>query len=128
MGELYEIAQRHMDAYGVRAAALARRMQMPPQTLNAWKIRGVKALPAKPHLEALANETRTPYGDVLLAALRDAGYLEKAGEEHERSAPKDEAGGAPAGASTTASHLTDEELPREASQPPKPDTDETDQP
>ena len=77
MGELYAIAQRHMDAYGIRAAALARRMGTSAQTLDAWKNRGVKALPARRHLEALARETRTPYGDVLTAALRDAGYLPK---------------------------------------------------
>jgi len=77
MGYLYDIAQRHLDAYGVRAAALAKRMGTAPQTLDSWKNRGLKELPDQWLLEALARETRTPYGDVLTAVLRDIGYLPK---------------------------------------------------
>lgn len=77
MGYLYDIAQRHLDAYGVRASALARRMGTVPQTLDSWKNRGLKELPEQWLLEALARETRTPYGDVLTAVLRDIGYLSK---------------------------------------------------
>lgn len=97
MGELYDIAQRHMDAYGVRAAALARRMDMSPQALSSWKTRGVRELPTKASLEALARETRTPYGDVLTAALRDVGYLPpKEREQRGDTAPMTTAGSAPA--------------------------------
>lgn len=77
MGELYDIAQRHMDAYGVTGASLARRMGIPQQTLNAWKNRGLRRLPERKHLEALAREAGASYGEVLQAALRDAGYLPK---------------------------------------------------
>ena len=82
MGDLWGIAQRHMDAFGVRAAALARRMGTSPQTLSSWKQRGVHQLPSVDLLEALARETRTPYGEVLAAALRDAGYLPKERDGH----------------------------------------------
>lgn len=75
MGDLWSIVQRHIDAYGVRAATIAKRMGTSPQTLDSWKHRGVRALPSKRLLLALARETSTPYGEVLLAALHDAGYL-----------------------------------------------------
>jgi transcriptional regulator with XRE-family HTH domain len=75
MSYFWDIAQAHMDAYGVRAAALARRMGTSPQTLDSWKNRGLKKLPERRLLEALARETQTPYGEVLTAVLRDIGYL-----------------------------------------------------
>lgn len=74
-GHLWRIVQRHLDAYGVRAATLAKRMGTSPQTLDSWKHRGVRALPSRELLEALSAETRTPYAEVLAAALRDIGYL-----------------------------------------------------
>src|SRR5665647_3220289 len=88
MGYLYDIAQRHLDAYGVRASALARRMGTSPQTLDSWKHRGLKQLPEKWLLEALARETRTPYGVVLTAVLRDTDYLprEREGDGHQPAA------------------------------------------
>lgn len=87
MGYLWDIAQAHLDAYGVRAAALARRMGTSPQTLDSWKNRGVRSLPTRELLEALARETRTPYPVVLDAALRDIDYLPKAGEDGGDTAP-----------------------------------------
>jgi transcriptional regulator with XRE-family HTH domain len=75
MSYLWDIAQAHLDAYGVRAAALARRMGTAPQTLDSWKNRGVRSLPTRDLLEALARETRTPYRVVLDAALRDIDYM-----------------------------------------------------
>lgn len=76
MGELYGIIQRHLDRYGVREAALARLMGTSSQTVNSWKTRGVRQLPTRPLLEAVARETRTPYEVVLRAALLDTGYLQ----------------------------------------------------
>lgn len=97
MGYLYDIAQRHLDAYGVRAAALAKRMGTAPQTLDSWKNRGLKELPDQWLLEALARETRTPYGDVLTAVLRDIGYLPGESEGRgQRPAANSPAGGSPA--------------------------------
>jgi len=74
MGELYGIIQKHLDRYGVREAALARLMGTSSQTINSWKTRGVRQLPTRPLLEAVARETATPYEVVLQAALIDAGY------------------------------------------------------
>lgn len=75
MGELWSIIQGHLDQYGVREAAFARRMGTGPQTINAWKMRGLKRLPERHLLEAVARETGTPYPAVLKAALVDTGYL-----------------------------------------------------
>lgn len=75
MGELVAIIQRHLDSYGVTEATFARRMGVNPQTINAWKTRGgIKRLPERRILEAVARETRTSYAEVLEAALVDTGY------------------------------------------------------
>ena len=87
MGHLWDIAQAHLDEYGVRAAALARRMGTSPQTLDSWKNRGVRSLPSKALLEALARETRTPYEEVLDAALRDIDYLPKESDRDGNATP-----------------------------------------
>ena len=89
-----------------------------PQTLSSWKKRGVRGLPAQRLLEALARVTRTPYEDVLVAALRDAGYLPRAGEH----------GGDTASIvrEVSAEHLAGGGLPTEAGQQPPPGTPRTD--
>lgn len=74
MGELWGIIQAHLDRYGVTDAAFARRMGAPAQTLNGWKNQGLRRLPGRQLLEAVARETSTPYADVLAAALVDIGY------------------------------------------------------
>lgn len=87
MGELYWIIQRHLDRYGVREAALARRMDTSSQTINSWKTRGVKQLPTRKLLEAVARETGTPYANVLHAALIDTGYLSVTSESDDGVPP-----------------------------------------
>lgn len=74
-GELWGIIQAHLDRYGVYEAVFARRMGTSPQTINTWKTNGLKQLPARRLLEAVARETMTPYANVLHAALMDTGYL-----------------------------------------------------
>ncbi|WP_186812663.1 hypothetical protein [Cellulomonas composti] len=74
MGHLWQIVQKHLDEYGVREAALARKMGTRPQTLNSWKNRGLKQLPERRLLDSLAVATRTPYETVLEAALADTEY------------------------------------------------------
>jgi len=122
MGYLYDIAQRHLDAYSVRAAALAKRMGSSPQTLDSWKHRGLKQLPEKWLLEALARETRTPYGVVLIAVLRDTDYLPK---EREHGGLNTAAIAAETVPDDAMSDLTAEEVERlrtEASRPPPPES------
>lgn len=74
MSELWKVIQGHLDKYGVREAEFARRMGSTPQTLNSWKNRGLKQLPDRRLLEAVADLTRTPYFRVLDLALFDIGY------------------------------------------------------
>ncbi|MDJ0405836.1 hypothetical protein QNA23_20250 [Rhodococcus erythropolis] len=75
MSELWNLIQGHLDRYGVRDAEFARRMGSSPQTLNSWKKRGVRQLPSKELLEAVAEVTGRDYRQVLDAALIDTGYL-----------------------------------------------------
>lgn len=75
-GELWSIIQAHLDRYGVYEAVFARRMGTKPQTINTWKILGVKRLPERWLLEAVAREAAVPYEAVLRAALVDSGYLD----------------------------------------------------
>lgn len=74
MSELWNIIQAHLDAYGVREAEFARRMGSAPQTLSNWKHRGLRDLPERRLLEAVAVLTNTDYLRVLNAALVDIGY------------------------------------------------------
>lgn len=104
MSKLWAIIQAHLDEYGVREAAFARRMGTSPQTLSSWKHRGLKQLPERWLLEAVAREARTTYEAVLEAVLDDIGY--GGGEDDQRSAPittaestaGEPAGGAPGAA------------------------------
>jgi DNA-binding transcriptional regulator YdaS (Cro superfamily) len=99
MGKLHDILQRHMDAYGVREAALARLMGTSSTTINSWKTRGVRQVPARWLLEAVARETRTPYQEVLRAALADAGYLDDGvtpSSDGESTSPREPAASPPA--------------------------------
>lgn len=75
MSHVWAIVQKHIDAYGVREAEIARRMGTAPQTLNSWKNRGIHKLPDARLLLALANITGVAYEDVLNAALMDIRYL-----------------------------------------------------
>lgn len=73
-GELWSLIQAHLDRYGVREAAFARRMGTSPQTINTWKTQGIKRLPERWLLDAVAREIGTAYDVVLQAALVDTGY------------------------------------------------------
>jgi hypothetical protein len=75
MGEFWGIIQAHLDRYGVREAAFARKIGTVSQTTSNWKHRGLSQLPKRELLEAVARETSTPYEAVLRAVLTDIGYL-----------------------------------------------------
>ena len=75
MGEFWGIIQAHLDRYGVREAAFARKIGTVSQTTSNWKHRGLAQLPKRELLEAVARETSTPYEVVLDAVLTDIGYL-----------------------------------------------------
>lgn len=80
MGKLWDIVQAHIDAqpYGVSQRRLAASLGISPTALGNW--REPKALPDPVNLHALATLTGTPYSRVLDAALEDAGYFARAGE------------------------------------------------
>jgi transcriptional regulator with XRE-family HTH domain len=71
-GNVWRLVQAHIDSYGVREAELARRVGTSPQTLNSWKIRGIRDVPSTAILRKLAAEIRQPYLLVLTAAMLDA--------------------------------------------------------
>ncbi|MGH3956434.1 MAG: helix-turn-helix transcriptional regulator [Mycobacterium sp.] len=72
---LSEIVQQHMDAYGVSEAEVARRIGASPATVNSWRNGNIRQLPGLEYLQNLADLTHRRYEDVLVAALRDAGYV-----------------------------------------------------
>src|SRR5690625_2943046 len=117
MSKLWAIIQAHLDEYGVREAAFARRMGTSPQTLSSWKHRGLKQLPERWLLEAVAREARTTYEAVLEAVLDDIGY--GGGEDDQRSAPiatdvskaVEPAGGAPGAAAGSGAQEGSEPTP-----------------
>jgi len=74
VGELLKIVQAHLDATGVSEAEFSRRIGAAPQTVNAWRKRGIRALPTVTLLREVATVTGAGYGEVLRAALVDAGY------------------------------------------------------
>ena len=96
MSHLWDLIQAHLDEYGVRDAAFARRMGTSAQTLNSWKNRGLKRLPERELLEAVARETRVPYEDVLDAVLIDINYKDEEVGPNGDAAPMTPAGGSPA--------------------------------
>lgn len=101
MSHLWDLIQAHLDEYGVRDAAFARRMGTSAQTLNSWKNRGLKRLPERELLEAVARETRVPYEDVLDAVLIDINYKDEEVGRHGDAAPMTPAGESPAAEGAT---------------------------
>lgn len=75
MGNLWRIVQDHLDDVRVTEARFAERIGTGAQTVNSWKKRGVRRLPAQDLLAAVARETGADYMAVLMAALHDSGYL-----------------------------------------------------
>lgn len=75
MSELRAIVRVHLDKYGGRSAALARRMGTATQTLDSWKNRGIRKVPDASPLKALARGTDTPYEVALDEALHGSRYL-----------------------------------------------------
>ncbi len=75
MPQLMSIIDAHLEKYGVREAAFARTVNASPQTISAWRHRGIRALPTAALLRSVADITGHPYLEVLDAALTDAGYL-----------------------------------------------------
>lgn len=60
-------------------AEIARRTGMTPANLSQWRSNGLRGLPARARLDALASTIGRPYREVLDAALADTGYADVRG-------------------------------------------------
>lgn len=77
-GQLWKIVQRYLDENERSEAWLSQKIDAAPQTVSAWKRRGLRELPATHLLRNLARLTGTPYLQVLTAALLDIGRVDEA--------------------------------------------------
>jgi transcriptional regulator with XRE-family HTH domain len=75
---LWDIIQRHIDEqrYRPNDRQIATALGVSHGTPGNWRKR-VNQLPTEAHLRAIARLTGTPYNDVLTAALRDTGYMDR---------------------------------------------------
>ncbi|SBS76645.1 Helix-turn-helix protein [uncultured Mycobacterium sp.] len=72
---LVELIDRYKSAHGVSEAELARRIGVTRENLRKWRTNGVRRLPERANLVAVARVIGRAYRDVLSAALFDTGYL-----------------------------------------------------
>jgi transposase-like protein len=77
MSHLLAIIDEYKDAHGAPSdSSIARALGVAPQTISSWRKRGIKQLPERETLLALARLVRRDYErDVLPAVLRDIGYV-----------------------------------------------------
>lgn len=75
MENVKAIVDRFINEYGSSDAWVSERMGMSRQALNNWWNKDRSGLPAAYQLKALSVATRTPYQEVLDAALTDFDYL-----------------------------------------------------
>ena len=72
---LIELIDQYKNAHGVSDAELARRIGITRENLRLWRVNGVRRLPERDNLSAVARIIGQPYRHVLSAALFDTGYL-----------------------------------------------------
>ena len=72
---LVEMIDRYKNTHGVSEAELARRIGVTRENLRKWRTNGVRRLPDRVNLVAVARVIGRAYRDVLSAALFDTGYL-----------------------------------------------------
>ena len=81
---LVELIDRYRNAHGVSEAELARRIGVTRENLRKWRTNGVRRLPERANLVAVARVIGCAYRDVLSAALFDTGYLTAEHAAHPR--------------------------------------------
>lgn len=88
MSHLLAIIDEYKDAHGAPSdSSIARALGVAPQTISSWRKRGIKQLPERETLLALARLTRKDYGSVVLpAVLLDIGYITPPTSDGERKA------------------------------------------
>lgn len=76
MGSLVQLIDDYKDAHGNPSdSSIARAIGAAPQTISSWRTRGIRGLPDRDTLEALAAFLRVDYESVVLrAVLRDIGW------------------------------------------------------
>ena len=81
MSRLLAIIDDYKDAHGSPSdSSIARAIGVAPQTINAWRRRGIKELPNRDSLVELARLTNCDFEtEVLRAVLLDIGYVSDAG-------------------------------------------------
>lgn len=91
MSHLLAIIDEYKDAHGGPSdSSIARAIGAAPQTISSWRHRGIRQLPDRELLMALARLTRRNYAtEVIPAVMRDIGYLpeESDGDDGLRAAP-----------------------------------------
>ena len=77
MSELLKIIDAYKDGHGGPSdASIARAIGVAPQTVSSWRKRGIRQLPDRDTLIALARLTGCDYaGEVIPAVMADIGYL-----------------------------------------------------
>lgn len=93
MGSLVQLIDEYKDAHGNPSdSSIARAIGAAPQTISSWRTRGIKGLPDRQLLEALAQFMHLDYEDVVLrAVLLDIGWL-PSDEDAEDETPASERG------------------------------------
>ena len=72
---LVELVDRYRRTHGTSESEIARRIGFSREALRKWRIHGLKGLPDRANLAAVARVIGRPYREVLSAALFDTGYL-----------------------------------------------------
>jgi transposase-like protein len=90
MSQLLAIIDEYKDAHGAPSdSSIARAIGVAPQTVSSWRRRGIRQLPERETLMALARLTNRDYATVVIpAVMRDIGYLaeESDGNDEDRAA------------------------------------------
>lgn len=81
ISRLAALIDTHKDTHGISDAELARRIGMTRENLRLWRTGGLRRLPDRDNLAAVAKIIGKPYREVLNAALLDTGYLADADVE-----------------------------------------------
>jgi hypothetical protein len=116
---LVELIDRYKNAHGVSDAELARRIGITRENLRLWRVNGVRRLPERSNLAAVARIIGQPYRQVLSAALFDTGYLTETDTSVPR--PYDEVLHDAITTLTEAAHLTNQPMRQNSSGQWEPD-------
>lgn len=89
MSHLLAIIDEYKDAHGGPSdSSIARAIGAAPQTISSWRHRGIRQLPDRELLMALARVTRRDYRtEIIPAVMRDIGYLPEESDGDGEAAP-----------------------------------------